>query len=197
MCWSTSRGVSGLTLRVVHFPHCWYPILGSICSDATALTSEARRATRANRQAGREASRSGAQGVSSGTRRVADFDVEVAAHGPGHGLGPGPKGGRASQPDGHDGPGSHHRLERRRAEQHNAANERQVIWDSHYRLEGRRAEEARRAELQERARVDHGDNILVREQRRPGEGARDRPHQQGHPERGHEADDQGQRVAGP
>src|SRR5262249_61150510 len=42
-CWSSSRGVSGLTSRVVHCPHYWHPILGSICSDTTALTSEARR----------------------------------------------------------------------------------------------------------------------------------------------------------
>src|SRR3954468_23935638 len=77
----------------------------------------------ASAQVPSEGTRSGAQGISSGTRRAADFDVEVAAHGPGHEVGPGPKGGRASQPDGHDDPGSHHHLEGPRAEQQNAGTE--------------------------------------------------------------------------
>ena len=52
MAWSTFLGYArpirwgvrqALGRGVSCAPHCWYPILGSICSDTTALTSEARR----------------------------------------------------------------------------------------------------------------------------------------------------------
>src|SRR3954452_9814797 len=86
-----------------------------------------------------ETTRSGAVGVDSIGNRTADGGVEPADRGPHQEEGPNRLGGRADQPDGQDDPGPRHATDSDLGES----------WD--------------------RTRVGRGVDVLVGEQRRPGQ----------------------------